>query len=290
MKSAARDLAQTNPKAAGKLRDALGDLQKNELALRMRYNHEMLRRGWGRYTLPRESPISQGLEALRNQLREAQEALEGGGESGGKERLESALAEVERLRESVERMARAQRGGQQGGDQQSGSAQRGQREGSGPPQESAQRGEQGGGQEGGGQRSGGPVFSAMNRGDLRPPAGGAEPRPGSAADLARFHRGAMRDLSGLRQSLQDDPEARRALEGLIREMQRLDPGRFPGNAGLLEQMYAQSLPALQQLEVQLRRRLDEKRQDQVRIGAPEKAPPGYADAVAEYFRRLSKGK
>ena len=48
------------------------------------------------------------------------------------------------------------------------------------------------------------------------------------------------------------------------------------------------LPALDRLEIELRRRLDEQLAENVRTATPEKAPDGYADAVAEYFRRLSK--
>jgi len=71
-------------------------------------------------------------------------------------------------------------------------------------------------------------------------------------------------------------------------MQQLDPKRFPGNPALLEKIHGQVLPALEQLELQLRRQVDGGQSDQVLTGASEKVPTGYADAVAEYFRRLSK--
>ena len=41
---------------------------------------------------------------------------------------------------------------------------------------------------------------------------------------------------------------------------------------------------------QLRRMLDGEQGAYVRSGSTEPVPPGYADAVAEYFRRLSKEK
>ncbi len=43
-----------------------------------------------------------------------------------------------------------------------------------------------------------------------------------------------------------------------------------------------------QHHMRLRRELDEKLGGQVRTGASEPVPAGYADAVAEYFRRLSQ--
>jgi hypothetical protein len=46
--------------------------------------------------------------------------------------------------------------------------------------------------------------------------------------------------------------------------------------------------ALAQAE-QLRRRMEQKG-GSVRSAASERAPEGYADAVAEYYRRVAKGK
>jgi hypothetical protein len=41
------------------------------------------------------------------------------------------------------------------------------------------------------------------------------------------------------------------------------------------------------LELQLRRNLDDKRPGQIRSADSLVVPPGYKDAVADYFRRLS---
>jgi hypothetical protein len=55
-------------------------------------------------------------------------------------------------------------------------------------------------------------------------------------------------------------------------------------------MHAQMLAGIEQLEMRLRRAVDDKDGGSVRSGSAQQAPPGYAQAVAEYFRRLSKGK
>jgi hypothetical protein len=165
--------------------------------------------------------------------------------------LERALADVERLRRGLQ-------GGARGGEQYRG---------------------------GGGRRT---EFSAMNRGDWQPQEpGGVIPRPG---DPATAYREGLHDLSQLRQALRDYPEVAGDLQQLLREMEGLDPRRFPGNPQLLEQMRAQLLPRLENLELQLRRKLEEGSGGNVRSGASEPVPSGYADAVAEYFRRLSKGR
>ena len=59
---------------------------------------------------------------------------------------------------------------------------------------------------------------------------------------------------------------------------------------LQERISSTVLPTIENLELQLRRKLDGRDAGQVRTSAVEKAPQGYADAVAEYFRRLSRGK
>ena len=57
--------------------------------------------------------------------------------------------------------------------------------------------------------------------------------------------------------MQDSPEARRELQSLIDQMRNLDPSRFPGNPGLVEQMHQQLVSGVDALELQLRRQLEE---------------------------------
>jgi hypothetical protein len=129
----------------------------------------------------------------------------------------------------------------------------------------------------------------MNRGDLRPPEGGyLEPQPGNPGSAERAWRESLRDLSQIRQMVQANPEIARDVQQLIREIERLDPKLFPGNPELVERLRTQVLPSLEQLELELRRKLEGDQAGQVRSGASEPVPAGYADAVAEYFRRLSK--
>jgi len=207
MQDAAREFSGAQAGASSRLRRALGDMQKDELALRMRYNTELLRQGLGQYAKAREAPITRGLENLRDQLRDARSAM-GRDPSGPRQGVEQTLVQVEEMRRRMEAM----RGG-----------------------------------------------------------------PGVFGDWRR-----------LRESLRGNPEVAAEAERLAREMERLDPSRFPGNPELLSRMYTQLLPALEQIELQLRRKLDEQQGGQVRTGASEPVPEGYADAVAEYFRRLSR--
>jgi hypothetical protein len=96
-------------------------------------------------------------------------------------------------------------------------------------------------------------------------------------------------LSQLHHLAQNDPAALKEIENLEREMQRLDPRRFPGNPAIVEQLHTEVLSGVDKLELQLRHDADGK-SGQVRTTKETTVPPGYEEAVADYFRRLSKGQ
>ena len=98
------------------------------------------------------------------------------------------------------------------------------------------------------------------------------------------------ELNQLRQAVQDDPEAARQVQDLIREMQNLDPRRFPGNPAMVEQLHAQVLSDVDKLELRLQRTADDKQSGQIRNSDTDTVPSGYQDAVAEYFRRLASAR
>jgi hypothetical protein len=61
-----------------------------------------------------------------------------------------------------------------------------------------------------------------------------------------------------------------------------------GQDGLLDQRVNQdAVASLEKIEVELNRRIGQGN-DAARTGTPESAPEQYRDAVAEYFKRLSK--
>jgi hypothetical protein len=87
--------------------------------------------------------------------------------------------------------------------------------------------------------------------------------------------------------MQDSPDARAQLQKLIDEMRNLDPKRFQGNQGEMEQMHQQLVSQIDALELQLRRELDQVQGGTIRNTDPTKVPPGYQASVAEYYRKLS---
>ena len=89
--------------------------------------------------------------------------------------------------------------------------------------------------------------------------------------------------------LENNPQIGKDLRDAIHDMYRLDPHLAPGNPELMNRIESQMLTGVEQIELQLRRQLDDQG-GVVRSGSAESVPQGYADAVAEYFRRLSKEK
>jgi hypothetical protein len=214
-----------------------------------------------------------------------------------------------------------QRGGQQPGNgngRSSDSLQRAQG-GQGDPQQGQAGGEQGGnqqagnaaGQRGGGMRSsgdvGGPtgdirngdargadgtVWGNINTGNNQYGKGGPRPQAddpsGNYIDTEKTFQQGMRELNQIRQMVKSDPEAAKEAEELARQMQRLDPSRFPGNPAIVERMHQEVLSSIDRLELQVARSSAATLAS--RTGKPQAVPEGYQDSVAEYYRQLSKSQ
>ena len=306
MAEASRKLSQSQPKAGQQVRETLHNLQQQELEARLRIAAELIRRGMAPYAAQREDPITKGLHQLREGLDQARQMAQSGQDPRGEKGTEQALARLEQLRQQLEKAMGQQPGGQQQGDQQQGSQQgqgqqgqgqqgQGQQgQGQGQGQQSGE-GQQGGpGQRGGpyGPRGGGPhngwAGDASNRGDWRL-SPGRLPNP---ADVDRAFREGRGELSQIERALQSDPDFARDVEALRKEMRELGnvAQRFPGNPALLSREQQALLSHVQQLELLLRRKLEEKQGAQVRAQTDQPVPENYRKAVAEYFRRLSKEK
>ncbi|HXM45378.1 MAG TPA: hypothetical protein VN924_29345 [Bryobacteraceae bacterium] len=284
MGTAARDMRATNRQLSSKLRDALGQVQQNEINNRLRLSADWLRTDRGPQATMRDATTTQALNNLRDQLREMQKSLgEGQQGAGDKDRqgLEQALAQAESLRKEMERGMRGQRQGQQPGQQKG--TQRGQAQGQSGEQPGQEPGQQQGqsqsaqageGQSGQiGPRSNGPQYG------LLPSLG---PTFGDSGDFLQNYRHTLREL-------ENNPQIGKDLRDTIQNLYRLDPRLSPGNPELMNRIESQMLTGVEQIELQLRRQLDDQG-GAVRSGSAEPVPQGYADAVAEYFRRLSKEK
>jgi hypothetical protein len=326
MQDTARQTRESDPAVSTKLREALGQMQQDELALRMKKSAEWIRDGQGMYTWMRESVVTQGLDRLRQQLQDAAGLAGRNGQNAGakdpkKSDAERSLAQLENLRNQMERLARGQRGGQngqngqngqegadsqgqqQGGRQQGGQQQGGQQAGGQQPgqQQGGQQqgGQQQGGQQAGGQQQGGQQQGGQQGGGQQAGSqqygGGPNGSPGAHFGGGGYGwdytwREGVRDLSEVRRWAQGtDPDLSKEAQDLLRQLQQMRLGEA-SEAELAQRLNREVLPGLEQLEVQLRRQVEQQNAGQVRTGTSDAVPTGYADSVAEYFRRLSKGK
>jgi len=110
---------------------------------------------------------------------------------------------------------------------------------------------------------------------------------GNPPDVEGAYQQGMHELNRLRQRIKDDPQTAKNVAELARQMQQLDPSRFPGNPAMVEEMHRQILSSLDRLELQLQH---DGISPQARTGRSYSVPPGYQDSVAEYYRRLSKSQ
>jgi hypothetical protein len=323
MRNTARELAPTQPQAASKLRDALGGMDQTDLTNRVQRTADWLRRGINPNSNGTEEGISKGLDQLSQEVHQAQQGLGPGRPSPGQGEQTAALDHVERFRSQIESLtgrghnpSGRQPGQQQGqggqpGQQSGQNGQFGQRQGSsssrgGPGAQIAQNG--GGDQRGGNQvaqdnlsgdvgnwRSGGgavgTAWNNVNTGNNHfDRTGRASPDSSPVpADPEATYRQGLEELSQLHHLAQNDPMALKEIQDLVRDMQRLDPKRFPGNPAMVEQLHTEVLTGVDKLELQLRHDSGDEA-GQVRTTKEPPVPPGYEEAVAEYFRRLGKGQ
>ncbi|HUN76834.1 MAG TPA: hypothetical protein VMU40_20155 [Steroidobacteraceae bacterium] len=273
MRDAERETLARSHAAAEKLRDALSDLDQADTETQLQRSADMLRRGYGARGDSTESDIESSLQHLKDQLGQAGEAL-----AKGQPPSNDALDALDQLRSRLAALDPSLRGS--AGDQGAAAGQAATR-GNG--------GIDGPVTAGGGGRADG-VNGAWNTGNNGPYGAGraAPPTATPAGDPERTFQQEMSELGRLRRAVGNDASGRREVDELIRSMQRLDPRRFPGNPAMVEELYGRVVTQVDRLELQLRNDAGEPQTADVRSDRAPAVPPGYQDAVAEYYRRLSK--
>jgi hypothetical protein len=245
----AQSLAGEQPEATRKLRKALSDAEQEELAVRMQKNSDWLRRGYGSQVWPMEDSITAGAEQLTRRLQEAQQALNQASSDGKAGAGSSEDAQMAQALAEVRSVREKLESQLRTG--QSGTREDGKGEAPGQAQRQAS-----------GER-----------------AGDAAGAGGSASESD-----AIRDLNGLRSQFgRNDRQLNGYLNDAVGALRHVN-----GQAGLLDARLSQdAITNLGRLELELTRRLGEGQAD-ARTGTPEDAPESYRQAVADYFRMLSK--
>jgi hypothetical protein len=316
LRDTARELAPSQPGVSQKLRDALTEMDQSDLDNHVQRTADWLRGGINPNSNGTENEIAQGLQKLSQDLRQAQQGM-GQAKPGQRESTHgdetATLDQVERLRGQLEAMKASGRSNSQqqgqnrsardsGGQRSSGDAQQNngnqlernlqgslQRDGTIGRQTGAPTGQQSGDVRYGGVGAEGAVWGNINTGNNRYDAAHRQPVPtdpsGSPRDEERFYQQGVHELNQLRQMVERDPEAAKQVQELTRQMQLLDPRRFPGNPEMVEQMHREVLSSLDRIELQLRR---DDSSVEARTVKPAAVPEDYQDSVAEYYKRLSK--
>jgi len=100
-------------------------------------------------------------------------------------------------------------------------------------------------------------------------------------------------LTKLQGQLKDDQTTQRDIQNAIRDLRQFDPNQaqFAGNDPLLAERIQAALGNLEQVELELRRKVDATGAGgTVRSPGNQPIPEGYLNAVAEYYRKLSQTK
>jgi hypothetical protein len=287
-------------------------MDQTDLTNRVQRTADWLRRGVNPNSNGTEDGISKGLDQLSQQVHEAQQGLGPGKPSPDHTQGEqtAALDHIERFRDQVESLtARGQNSlGRQPG--QSGQPGQGAQQGQANQRSWSSHGGPGARIGGGDQvaqdnlsgdlgdrtSGGGAVGTAwnnINTGNNHFDRNGRAAAPDNSpvpADPERTYQQGLAELGQLHHLAQNDPAALKQIQELAREMQRLDPRRFPGNPIMVEQLHAEVLSGVDKLELQLRHDSDGEAPGQVRTTKEPQIPPGYEEAVADYYRRLGKGQ
>jgi hypothetical protein len=286
LRDTAREIAPRQPGVAKNLREALTEMDDSDLDNHVQRTADWLRRGINPNANGTENEIARGLERLNQQLQQAQDGIargEPGQPGSGQPDKSAALKQVESLRRQLEAMGGSRDSkGEAGQDSENPNRQDGQSRGNGAERSGDAR-------YGGGRGSDGTVWGNINTGNNRY----ADPRKHSAptdasgnpADTERTYQQSMRTLRQLRQTVQSDPQTAKEVADLVRQMQHLDPSRFPGNPAIVEQMHREVLSSVDRLELQLQRNASS---TQVHTGKSDAIPSGYQESVGEYYKRLSK--
>ena len=291
IRDTAREMASAQPEVARKLREALTEMDESDLDNHVQRTADWLRRGIDPNSNGTEKEIAGGLEKLERQLQEAQKGIangKAGQPDSDKPAATAALDQVERLRSQLEAMTASR--GSRGDSRQSSQQQRvpaGEAGADGLHRNNNLGDPSGDMRSSDGAATDGTAWGNINTGNNRYGAPGERPTPAgpSGDDTERIFEQGMRDLDQLRRTVQNDPQAAKEVAELTRQMQRLDPSRFPGNPAMVERMQRELLSSFDRLELLLRR---DGAASEARTGKSYAVPAEYQESVAEYYRRLSK--
>jgi hypothetical protein len=266
------------PEAVSELEDARDIISKSQLSERLYVASEYIAYGAAPYIAGSESAVTQALNDITEKLNQARNVADGAELADSS--LDRTLEQTRGLRKELEQLTRQGQGQPSDNESQFGAGEQQMAE--------AQASENPG--ENVGQNSGGNAMGGV--------WGGNTNRTGSAIDRASWDRlgqdltdtarainNAIPELRDQDLSLEDINEIRTLTQQLQQQFAFSGDGK---NENILEQEYLATLSLLEQLELRLDAGMRNKEPASVRSTASETISSEYKDAVAEYYRRLSR--
>jgi len=286
------------PEASEALNQALADLQSVQTSARLGAGGNAILRGAAPQVAATDAVTTSALRDLQRNTEEAQALANSEAVAG--ERAEpdpnaELRAEIQSLRRQLSELSQGAQPGQQPGQGQQGQQ--------GQPGQQGQEGQQGqaqanaGGNQAGGQvgdRNGG--FGPGGPGAFYDWRGGGawDPRnrewwnnPQNVEQAREQLQDASRELLTLSNELRNQGLTDEELRA-VRELGDALRGSITGNPDLIEAEFRQLVNLAEKLELQLAANDEAAERAAVRAQAPTQVAPGFEEAVAEYYRRLSR--
>jgi hypothetical protein len=287
----AQQFNEQTPEASRELRDALADLQSVQTRERLGYGGDAILSGRATQVSATDTVTTSALRDLERNVEQAQalanaEAVEG--EVTEPDPNAELVAEIQSLRRQLAELSQ-QPGAQNGQQPGQGQGQQGQQPGQGQQgQPNAGGGQIGGNNNGGFGPGGFGNFYDWRRGGVWDPRNRAfwDNNPGAIDEARQQLDDASRELLTLGNRLRDQGLTDEELRA-VRELGDALRGSITGNPELIESEFQQLVNLAEQLELKLAEGAGVERAA-VRAQAPTQVAPGFEEAVAEYYRRLSR--
>ena len=294
MVNAQRTLKEQAPETSTQIAEAAEMLDENKVDQRMSVAAMYIDQGAAPYIVASESMVTDSLRELRDALSDA--SAQGAGVPLNDDKANDAVAQVRALRQQLEQLANQQRMSQSAGSPTNpqstqNSSQRttqGQQAQQGNSQ--AQQGMQSAqGQAQGQQRQvGGASGNEVGPSGNQVNASAAQRNLSSS--LNSTLQSARATINDLNQRGRIGQQETQQLQEVTRQLESMRLGLNSGNAVQRERAESTALALIEQLELKLAQATERARQSKqtVRSAVSEPVPDEYGEAVAEYYRQLSK--
>ena len=299
MQASAKKFRDMSPAAVRELDRANADLSNTEIDSRLNIAASYIEQGGALWVASSESVVTNTLKNLKNRLEHAQ-SLAMNSDRPGNSALDRALAQTRQLRRELQQLANGRGNAQRGARANAGnSQQQGQANGNsqqpgqanGNSQQQGQANNANGGQASGGNIAGGRIGNNNGLGSWdgwRRPYGGIPPE--YRAQINRDINTAANNINPIVPELRDQGLTDEQIDEVYRLLRELTnaPMNDQRNDAILQQELSKRLALLEQLEMRLDQAANKEQPGNLRSTVSEPVPAEYKEAVAEYYRRLSK--